>query len=88
MCILDNASHVIIGFTMPISEARLALFYFDHEKEGSNLILLLHHFVPLWVIATKGFIESFASCQPLRNSLATYSELMFRFGQKQTCNKQ
>ena len=46
-CILDNAGHVIIGFTMPNSEARLALFYFDLEEEGSNLILLLHHFIPL-----------------------------------------
>ena len=35
-CILDNAGHVIIGFTMPTSEARWALLYFDHEEEGSN----------------------------------------------------
>ena len=46
-CILDNAGHVIIT----TSGARVARFYFDHEEEGSNLILLLHHYVPLRVIA-------------------------------------
>ena len=33
MCILDNAGHVIIGFTMPTSEARLALFTLIMNKK-------------------------------------------------------
>ena len=32
-CILGNAGHVIIGFTMPTSEARLALFTLVMEKK-------------------------------------------------------
>ena len=32
-CILDNAGHVIVGFTMPTSEARLALFTLIMKKK-------------------------------------------------------
>ena len=43
---------------MPTSEATLAHFYFDHEEERSNLILLLHGFVPLLVVASDHWRDS------------------------------
>ena len=57
-------------------------FYLDHEEEGSDLTLLLHHFVPLWVIVagTGWFQVKYNMTNHLTNLSSAAKILVVEFG--------